>query len=287
MRARVAVPSGFRAAARTMPEPFSAVGFLRIASRFWYSDKRTGKLDAENSAVNCCAEGPSRGVAGPSEPRNPLHMAVSPRLKKGNLDQGDKVLSTATSRDTLPIGRRHAATAILALPPSFQRRRDQGFPVRLSENQKREDIRKNIKAANGSGIIRATAWKPKGTATRAPLILGVDSIDAANRLCAQAPSVMRRSSRQSRTTRKFAHGSAIAATNSGTSPHSAAPQLSAAAARPPNTRQSRSARRFTEWFGRSAPTVMVQTLSCGQHAVDAGQIGLSKPAAGIHQLPGK
>ncbi|KAG6129681.1 hypothetical protein E4U38_004975 [Claviceps purpurea] len=104
---------------------------------------------------------------------------------------------------------------------------------------------------------------------------------------AQAPSAMRRSSRQSRTTRQFAHGSAIAATNSGTSPHSAAPQLSAAAARPPNTRQSRSARRFTEWFGRSAPTVMVQTLSCGQHAVDAGQIGLSKPAAGIHQLPGK
>ncbi|KAG6245068.1 hypothetical protein E4U24_004620 [Claviceps purpurea] len=173
MRARVAVPSGFRAAARTIPEPFAA-----ISGR--------GNLDhddAENSAVNCCAEGPSRGVAGPSEPRNPLHMAVSPRLKKGNLDQGDKVLSTATSRDTSPIGRRHAATAILALPPSFQRRRDQGFPVRLSENQTRKDIRKNITAANGSGIVRATARKPKGTATRARLILGVDSIDAANRLC--------------------------------------------------------------------------------------------------------
>ncbi|CCE34607.1 uncharacterized protein CPUR_08541 [Claviceps purpurea 20.1] len=50
-----------------------------------------------------------------------------------------------------------------------------GFPVRLSENQ-------DLAAANGSGIVRATARKPKGTATRSPLIIGVNSLDAANYL---------------------------------------------------------------------------------------------------------
>ncbi|KAG6051841.1 hypothetical protein E4U39_006928 [Claviceps sp. Clav50 group G5] len=57
-----------------------------------------------------------------------------------------------------------------------------GFPVRLSQNQDREDIRRKLAAANGPGIARATTRKPKGTATRAPLIIGVDSLDAANRL---------------------------------------------------------------------------------------------------------
>ncbi|KAG6067883.1 hypothetical protein E4U32_002618 [Claviceps aff. humidiphila group G2b] len=56
----------------------------------------------------------------------------------------------------------------------------EGFSVRLSQNQDREDIRKKLTAAkgSGSGIIRATARKPKGTATRALLIIGVDGIDA-------------------------------------------------------------------------------------------------------------
>ncbi|KAG6083398.1 hypothetical protein E4U15_002005 [Claviceps sp. LM218 group G6] len=57
-----------------------------------------------------------------------------------------------------------------------------GLPVRLSEHQDREDIRKRLAAANGPGIVRATARTPNGTATRSPLIIGVDSLEAANRL---------------------------------------------------------------------------------------------------------
>ncbi|KAG5986540.1 hypothetical protein E4U52_000155 [Claviceps spartinae] len=57
-----------------------------------------------------------------------------------------------------------------------------GLPVRLSEHQDREDIRKRLAAANGPGIVRATARNPNGTATRSPLIIGVDSLEAANRL---------------------------------------------------------------------------------------------------------
>ncbi|KAG5988166.1 hypothetical protein E4U52_006840 [Claviceps spartinae] len=54
-----------------------------------------------------------------------------------------------------------------------------GFPVRLSQNQDREVIRKEPAASNGTGIVRARARKPRGTATQAPLVIGVDNIDAA------------------------------------------------------------------------------------------------------------
>ncbi|KAG6139275.1 hypothetical protein E4U28_003901 [Claviceps purpurea] len=160
------------------------ISYINMAKRILPADRLCYfRLEDGLSWEQIC---PFLGIPIPDEPfpdanvQENFKNVVSPRV-------GEPIAVYSVGRvdavyfDDEPSGFRAAARTIPE--PFAARRRDQGFPVRLSENQTREDIRKNITAANGSGIVRATARKPKGTATRAPLIFGVDSIDAANQLC--------------------------------------------------------------------------------------------------------
>ncbi|KAG5925166.1 hypothetical protein E4U61_002280 [Claviceps capensis] len=57
------------------------------------------------------------------------------------------------------------------------------IPVRLSSNKSTDELLKNLTAANGPEMARVASRKPRGIATYAPLNIGVDNIEAANKLC--------------------------------------------------------------------------------------------------------
>ncbi|CCE34659.1 uncharacterized protein CPUR_08594 [Claviceps purpurea 20.1] len=57
------------------------------------------------------------------------------------------------------------------------------FPVRLSDKQDTTEMAKQLIASNGPGIAKVTTRKPRGSSTFSPLIVAVDSVETANRLC--------------------------------------------------------------------------------------------------------
>ncbi|KAG6160115.1 hypothetical protein E4U37_001455 [Claviceps purpurea] len=57
------------------------------------------------------------------------------------------------------------------------------FPVRLSGKQDATGIAKRMSASNGPGIAKVTTRKPRASAKFAPIVIAVDGIEAANKLC--------------------------------------------------------------------------------------------------------
>ncbi|KAG6238348.1 hypothetical protein E4U23_008192 [Claviceps purpurea] len=57
------------------------------------------------------------------------------------------------------------------------------FPVRLSDKQDTTEMVKQLIAFNGPGIAKVTTRKLRGSSTFFPLIVAVDGVETANRLC--------------------------------------------------------------------------------------------------------